>query len=839
MDSIFRPLISVAIFSFTHLYIRADATGYQRLSTLTLHRPVGMVSVPAKMLGKRLLWHLITQPGCPPMSMRLLIIDDEFHDDSAAGSSLRAIVDAIGERGVETVTATTYEDGWQRFLADPGIGCVVVDWDLAQKRDDGRLLVTLLIESIRSRNHTIPVLLATDRLGVEGIPSDILGLIDGYIWISEDTPDFMAGRIHQNIRRYHDLLMPPFFRALTEYAKEYHYAWHTPGHMGGVAFLRSPAGKLFFDFYGENVFRADLSISVPELGSLNEHSSVIGESERNASTTFGSDRTYFVLNGTSTANKMVWHGRVCPGDVVLVDRNCHKSLQQVIQMIGAIPIYFVPTRNRHGIIGPVPAEQFTEASIRAKLKASPLIEGDGPEQLAMTVLTNSTYDGLCYDAPFVESALTGITRNLHFDEAWYGYARFHEVYAGRYGMHGEESASDAPVVFATQSTHKLLAALSQCSMLHVRDRQVAESRRVDHERFNEAFMMHTSTSPQYGLIASLDVATRMMQHGQGRPLLQDAIEEAVTFRRKMSEIAGAKAKQKKDWWFTLFQPPGIEHRGMRHATAPLASAGAPEGGDVTKDSSFWMLDPKSDWHGYDGLQDRFVMLDPTKVTVMTPGLDITGNWQDMGIPAAIISAFLQQQGIVVEKTGNYAFLVLFSIGISRGKSGTLLSELFRFKRYFDRNDALEDVLPDLCLKNERRYKNMRIQDLCREMHQFFYERDAATISADVYGTIPEQAKTPGAAFSAMVRGDVDRVSLENIDGRVAAVMVVPYPPGIPVIMPGERFDCERTPKLIEFLKLLADFDSVFPGFEHEVHGVTSDRDPATDAVQYAVDCIRS
>ncbi len=772
------------------------------------------------------------------MPMQLLIIDDEFHDPSATGESLRAIVQSLKALDMETITATTYEDGWQRFLADPGIGCVMVDWDLTQKRDDGCLLVTLLIESIRRRNHTIPILLATDRLGVEGIPSDILGLIDGYIWISEDTPDFMAGRIHQNIHRYHDQLMPPFFRALNQYAKEYHYAWHTPGHMGGVAFLRSPAGKLFFDFYGENLFRADLSISVPELGSLNEHSSVVGDAERNAAKTFGADNTYFILNGTSTANKVVWHGRVCPGDVVLVDRNCHKSLQQVIQMIGAIPIYFVPTRNRHGIIGPVPAEQFTEASIRAKLKASPLIDGDGPEQLAMTVLTNSTYDGLCYDAPFVEKSLSGITKNLHFDEAWYGYARFHEVYAGRYGMHGEEEKPDAPVVFATQSTHKLLAALSQCSMLHVRDRQVPQNRKVDHERFNEAFMMHTSTSPQYGLIASLDVATRMMQHGQGRPLLQDAIEEAVTFRRKMSEITTCKAKQADDWWFTMFQPPGIEKREMSHATAPLASTALPEDDDVTVDTSFWMLNPGDEWHGYDGLRDRFVMLDPTKVTVLTPGLDIAGSWQDEGIPAAIISAFLQQQGIVVEKTGNYAFLVLFSIGISRGKSGTLLSELFRFKRYYDRNDALEDVLPELFQKSGSRYKNMRIQDLSREMHHFFRQRDAATISADVYGTIPEQSTTPSAAFKAMVSGNVDRVALENVDGRVASVMIVPYPPGIPVIMPGERFDNQRTPGLIKFLKMLADFDSAFPGFEHEVHGVTSTRDASTGQVQYSVDCVR-
>ena len=456
--------------------------------------------------------------------------------------------------------ASSYEDGWQRFLSDPSVGCVVVDWDLSQETRDGGRLVTVLIDSIRRRNEAVPILLATDRLGVEGIPANILGAIDGYIWVTEDTPDFMAGRIRRQVQEYIEQLLPPFFSALSHYANEYHYAWHTPGHMGGVAFLRSAVGRQFFDFYGENVFRADLSISVPELGSLNEHSSVIGQAERNAAKTFGSDQTYFVLNGTSTANKIVWHGRVCPGDVVLVDRNCHKSLQQVIQMIGAIPIYFVPTRNRHGIIGPVPAEQFTEASIRKKLKDSPLVEGDGPAKLAMTVLTNSTYDGLCYDAPFVEKSLRGTTQNLHFDEAWYAYARFHNVYAGRYAMHTTEMHADAPVVFATQSTHKLLAALSQCSMLHVRDRQVDKNRRVDHERFNEAFMMHTSTSPQYSLIASLDVATRMMQHGQGSALLQDAIEEAVTFRRKMSELSADIGSSPSDWWFTLFQPPGIEKR---------------------------------------------------------------------------------------------------------------------------------------------------------------------------------------------------------------------------------------------------------------------------------------
>ena len=770
--------------------------------------------------------------------MHVLIIDDEFHEATVAGDSLRALVAALEKLEVATVSANTYEDGWQRFLSDPDVGCVLVDWDMTQKRDDGQHLVELLVHGIRHRNHTVPILLATDRLDVEGIPGHILSSIDGYLWTCEDTPDFMAGRIHRNILNYQERLLPPFFKALQNYAQEYRYAWHTPGHMGGVAFLRSPAGRLFYDFYGENVFRADLSISVPELGSLNEHSGVVGLAERNAAKAFDADRTYFVLNGTSTANKIVWQGRVSAGEVVLVDRNCHKSLQQVIEMIGAVPIYLVPTRNRHGIIGPVPAEQFSAKSIRAKMCASPLIAGDGPERLAMTVLTNSTYDGLCYDAPFVEKALCGLTENLHFDEAWYAYAHFHEVYAGRYGMHSTEGGDEAPVIFATQSTHKLLAALSQSSMLHVRDRHVPEDRHVDHDRFNEAFMAHTSTSPQYSLIASLDVAARMMQHGQGRNLMQDAIEEAVTFRRKMSELRSAMAGATDDWWFDIFQPPDIEARSMRHTTAPLATP-EPEGDDVTSDTSFWLLDPKASWHGYESLQDGFVMLDPIKVTIMTPGLDVAGSWQEWGIPAALVSLFLQSKGIVVEKTGNYALLVLFSLGISRGKSGTLLSELFQLKGHYDRDASLEDFLPELVNLYPERYQSMSFQQLAAEMHDFFREHDAAAVSADVYGTLPDQVTTPRDASQAMVAGHVDRVPLAEADGRVTAVMIVPYPPGIPVIMPGERFDSKRTPLLFQFLSILAEFDSRFPGFEHEVHGVESVRDRATGDVRYEVDCICS
>ena len=760
-------------------------------------------------------------------NMHILLVHEELFADTAAGEALRALIDALVDEGIEPRTATTCEDGWQRFLADPEIACVIVNWN-GDTPHTARLL-----HRIREHNCIIPMLLSTTRMDVDSIPIELLDVINGYMWVAEDTPHFMAEWIRHEMQSYVEAMTPPFFGALRNYAEEAKYAWHTPGHMGGVAFLRSPAGRRMFDFYGENSFRADLSISVPELGSLLEHDSVIGEAERNAADTFGADRTFFVLNGTSTANKIVWSGRVIAGDVVLVDRNCHKSLQHAIVMTGAIPVYLVPTRNRHGIIGPVPLEQFSEDYIRKQLAESPLVEGDGPEKIKMTVLTNSTYDGLCYHTEIIEQAMYGLTENLHFDEAWFGYAKFHELYAGRYGMHDTPESNDAPVVFTTQSTHKLLAAFSQCSMTHVRDRQVTdESRKMDYDRFNEAFMMYTSTSPQYGMIASLDVASRMMQHGQGRVLMQEAIEEAVSFRKEMLRVA--RCLEGDDWWYHIFQPPGLEQRNAKHMSRPLDAPDVSD--DVTADESFWSLDPNAQWHGYEGLTKDYMLLDPIKVTVMSPGLDPAGNWEDQGIPADLLSRFLRSRGVVVEKTGLYCFLVLFSFGITHGKSGTLVSKLFRFKTHFDNNDSVETVFPDLAHDYPERYDGMGVQQLAAEMHACLREVDAAGLQQDAYSKLPEPVIRPTAAFNAQIGGGVEQCTLDELDGRTSAVMVVPYPPGIPVLMPGERFDNARIPAIIGFLKLLETYDNRFPGFEHETHGVDPVRDKG-GRLRYMIDCV--
>jgi lysine decarboxylase/arginine decarboxylase len=732
-------------------------------------------------------------------SFIVLVVDDELDRDSAATRALEGIVEELNAGGFEVMTASTGADAMLLFKAHTEIGCVVLDWDMA---DEAGPSPSAVLDFIRRRNPDVPVFLTTDRLAVAELPLEVVRRIQGYIWLAEDTPTFIAGRIEQAVEKYTALVWPPFFKELVEYAHEYKYSWHTPGHMGGVAFLKSPVGRLFFQFFGENTLRADLSVSVPELGSLLEHSEVVGQAERAAAKVFGADHTYFVTNGTSTANKMVWQGTVTPDDAVLVDRNCHKSILHSIILTRTRPVYLIPSRNQYGIIGPIHLSEF--GAVADKIDRSPLVSDKGRARLA--VVTNSTYDGLCYHAGMIRDRLGAKVDNLHFDEAWYAYACRHPLYAGRYGMHPGTAAG--PTVFATQSTHKLLAAFSQASMVHVQ-----AGAQFEPERFNEAFMMHTSTSPQYGIIASLDVAARMMAGPAGRILVQETIDEAVSFRQKMARI---QAQMGDDWWFGVWQPPAVKDADPER---------------LSQDHSAWTLAPDADWHGFGSLTQDYVMLDPIKVTILTPGIGPDGKMADRGVPAAIVSAFLRTKGVVVEKTGSYSFLVLFSIGITKGKSGTLLAELFDFREKYEANARLDDVLPDLVAAHPDLYRGLGLRDLCDHMHDRLRTDDLVDIQRQIYAVLPDPVMTPAVAYDHLVQGRVEPVRVEHLSGRVSAVMVVPYPPGIPVIMPGERFT-DQTDRIIDYLAWGQDFDNAFAGFENEMHGIVRADDGA-----YTVNCL--
>ncbi|MBV6289343.1 Orn/Lys/Arg decarboxylase N-terminal domain-containing protein [Pseudomonas aegrilactucae] len=738
----------------------------------------------------------------------ILIVHRDIKADTVAGDRVRGIAQELAQDGFTILPAVDYAEGRLVAATHHGLACMLIAAEGAGENTHLLQNMVELIRLARVRAPHLPIFALGEQVTLENAPADAMSELNqlrGILYLFEDTVPFLARQVARAAHNYLDGLLPPFFKALVQHTAQSNYSWHTPGHGGGVAYRKSPVGQAFHQFFGENTLRSDLSVSVPELGSLLDHTGPLAAAEARAARNFGADHTFFVINGTSTANKIVWHSMVGRDDLVLVDRNCHKSVLHAIIMTGAIPLYLCPERNELGIIGPIPLSEFSRESIQAKIHANPLARGR-EARVKMAVVTNSTYDGLCYNAEMIKQELGNSVEVLHFDEAWYAYAAFHEFFAGRYAM-GTSRSADSPLVFSTHSTHKLLAAFSQASMIHVQD---GGARQLDRDRFNEAFMMHISTSPQYSILASLDVSSAMMEGPAGRSLLQEMFDEALSFRRALANLRGHIAAD--DWWFSIWQPPEV-------------------GGICRVATEDWLLQPQAEWHGFGDVSEDYVLLDPIKVTLVMPGLDAGGSLGERGIPAAVVSKFLWERGLVVEKTGLYSFLVLFSMGITKGKWSTLLTELLEFKRNYDANTALMQSLPCVAQLDPVRYHGMGLRDLCEQLHACYRSNATAKQLKRLYTRLPEVVMKPGDAYDKLVRGEVEAVPIEQLLGRVAAVMLVPYPPGIPLIMPGERFT-EATRSIMDYLAFARAFDRGFPGFVADVHGLQHEVGDV-----YTVDCI--
>ena len=742
-----------------------------------------------------------------------------------AGETLRRIVAELSALGHEVVRSTTASDATALVTSDPSFGCLIVDWNL--DHESGERPAEAVLSRACRHNVRVPVFLMVEREDLDEVPLAVEEMVQEYVLVFEDTPSFVAERIDYAWRRYTENLLPPFFASLVAFTESHEYSWHTPGHAGGTAFRKSQVGKAFYDFYGETLFRTDLSVSVAELGSLLDHSGVVDEAEKNAARVFGADTTYFVLNGTSTSNQIVAHACVVAGDVVLADRNCHKSVNYALTVTDAIPVYLMPSRNGYGIIGPIPPAGLSPQAVADAVAASPLTRNAAEQAPVYAVVTNSTYDGLCYRADRVVELLGESVPRVHFDEAWFAYARFHPLYRNRYAMHDRTPAPGDPTIFATQSTHKLLAAFSQGSMIHIRPSDRAP---VEPSRFNEAYMMHGSTSPFYPMIACLDVASAMMDGPGGRALVEGAISEAIQFRKRVVTLGRELAKGSDGgapWFFGVWQPDEV--RDPRSNSVSLF-ADAPD--DLLEtEPSCWSLEPLQSWHGFGELDSGYCMLDPTKVTLTTPGIDAAGHLAETGIPAPVVASYLDNHRVEVEKTGDYSLLLLFSIGTTRGKWGTLLEGLLGFKRAYDSGQSITEAIPDLAAAYPDRYGATTLRELCDEMHAEVRARGTIQLLDRAFGELPAPAMNPGAAYRRLVRARIERVPVSKMADRVSAVMVVPYPPGIPILMPGERAGAIDGP-VLSYLLALEDFDAKFPGFVHDIHGVQRDEHGI-----FAIECV--
>ena len=747
----------------------------------------------------------------------IVIIDEDFRSENVSGSGIRALAQAIEQEGIEVVGVTSFSDtamfAQQQSRASAFILSIDDDEfnsEVPQEQQQAIVNLRAFVGEIRHRNAEIPIFLYGETRTSRHIPNDVLRELHGFIHMFEDTPEFVARHIIREARAYLDSLPPPFFRALTHYAQDGSYSWHCPGHSGGVAFLKSPVGQMFHQFFGENMLRADVCNAVEELGQLLDHTGPVAASERNAARIFGSDHLFFVTNGTSTSNKIVWHSTVAPGDIVVVDRNCHKSVLHSIIMIGAIPVFLMPTRNNLGIIGPIPLEEFTPEAIRAKIDAHPLAS-QLPEAIKakprILTITQSTYDGVMYNVEAIKGLLDGRIDTLMFDEAWLPHAAFHDFYGDFHAIGKDRPRCKESLLFATQSTHKLLAGLSQASQILVQD---SSAHQLDRHRFNEAYLMHTSTSPQYAIIASCDIAAAMMEPPGGTALVEESIIEALDFRRAMRKVD---AEFGADWWFKVWGPDTISDDGM-----------------PSRDE--WELRPSEHWHGFGKLAPGFNMLDPIKATVVTPGLDVDGKFSDeFGIPAGIVNKYLAEHGVIVEKTGLYSFFIMFTIGITKGRWNTLVTALQQFKDDYDRNQPLWRILPEF-VQAHPRYERIGLRDLCDQIHGMYRRYDVARLTTEMYTSKMEPVMKPADAFAAMAHREIDRVPIDELEGRVTSILLTPYPPGIPLLIPGERFN--RT--IVEYLRFTREFNERFPGFETDVHGLVAE--VVEGRKEYFVDCVR-
>lgn len=677
---------------------------------------------------------------------------------------IHSLNECLKKRGFEVVFAADQADLVRVVENNARLAGVVIDWEDSPQE---------LCQQIHDFNEYLPVFAFSSSNSVTDATFQQLSLNVEFFEYEISNAADIAVTITQKVEEYEKAVTPPLTRALINFAKEGKYTFCTPGHMSGTAFQHSPVGALFYDFFGANTFKADVSVSVGELGSLLDHSGPHRDAEKYIAETFNADRSYIVTNGTSTANKIIGLYSAPAGSTVLIDRNCHKSLTHLMMMSNVIPIYLRPTRNAYGILGGIPQSEFKHETIEKRVKETP--NATWPVH---AVVTNSTYDGLFYNTGFIKNTLD--VKSIHFDSAWVPYTNFSPIYQGFAGMSG--GRTEGKVIYETQSTHKLLAAFSQASMIHVKGE-------INEATFNEAFMMHTSTSPFYPIVASTETAAAMMRGNVGRRLIDESLDRAIRFRKEIKRLR----EESDSWFFDVWQPENIG----------------------TKEC--WELKPEDKWHGFRNIDQEHMYLDPIKVTLLTPGLNGDGTMAERGIPASIVSKYLDDRGVIVEKTGPYNLLFLFSFGIDNTKAMGLLRELCNFRRDYDRNLEIKEAIPSLYKKDPSFYDGMRLQELAQGIHKLIVEHDLPNMMFHAFETLPKMVMPPFEAFQRELNGEVEEVRIQDMQDKVNANMILPYPPGVPLVMPGEMLTADNR-AVLDFMLMLCEIGEHFPGFETDIHG---------------------
>ena len=631
-------------------------------------------------------------------------------------------------------------------------------------------------------------------------PEELVGHVVGVI--NDDLTDrrLFGRQIDEAAKRYEDKLLPPFFGALAQYVYKGKSQFDCPGHQGGAYFRRHPAGRAFYDFFGEELFRSDLCNADVAMGDLLIHEGAPLTAQKAAAKVFNADKTYFVLNGTSASNKVVLNAALTPGDLVLYDRNNHKSINHgALLQAGATPIYLETARNPFGFIGGIDEKCFDEEYLRSLVREKCPEKADAKRPFRLAVIQLGTYDGTIYNARQVVDKIGHLCDYILFDSAWVGYEQFIPMMRDCSPLLLELGPED-PGIFVTQSVHKQQAGFSQTSQIHKKDSHIkGQDRYIPHKVLNNAFMMHASTSPFYPLFASLDVNAKMQEGEAGRRLWADCVKTVVDARKLLLETCH---------YIKPFIPSKVRGSDWKSYPTDL----------IAQDLEFFKFVPGQKWHSFEGYGENQYFVDPCKFMLTTPGIDVeTGEYENFGVPATILANYLRDNGIIPEKNDLNSILFLMTPAENKEKMDHLVSQIARFEKYLDVDAPLEEVLPNLYKAYESRYRNYSIRQLCQEMHDFYKERNIKEIQKEMFRTefMPKSVINPQEAHFAFLRGQAELVRLEDAEGRVAAEGALPYPPGVLCCFPGEVWG---GPVLKYFLAWQEAMGRM-PGFAPELQGV--------------------
>ncbi len=656
-----------------------------------------------------------------------------------------------------------------------------------------------ILARLQATGFDIPTFVAVE--GDEHLSPDYLPFVSGvFALLAGASKPFYMAQLEAAADAYEQALLPPFFKTLKTYVEMENSTFACPGHQGGEFFRKHPAGRQFFDFYGETLFRSDMCNADVKLGDLLIHEGSAKDAQKHAARVFNADKTYFVLNGTSAANKVVTNALLTRGDLVLFDRNNHKSNHHgALIQAGATPIYLETARNPFGFIGGIDAHCFDERYLREQIREVAPEKAAAARPFRLAIIQLGTYDGTIYNARQVIDTIGHLCDYILFDSAWVGYEGFIPMLKECSPLQLELDEHD-PGIFVTQSVHKQQAGFSQTSQIHKKDDHIkGQKRHCNHKHLNNAFMLHASTSPFYPLFAALDVNAKMHAGPAGRRMWMDCVKLGIETRKQLL----TRCSQLKP-----FIPLQVAGKDWQDYDTDL----------IANDARFFTFVPGETWHGFEGYAQDQYLVDPCKLLLTTPGIDAaTGQYTEFGVPATILANFLRENGIVPEKCDLNSILFLLTPAENPAKMEQLVEMLAQFERYVEEDAPLSVVLPTVYRKNEQRYRGYSIRRLCQEMHDLYVSFDVKQLQKEMFRQdhFPPVVMNPQDANVEFIRDNVELVPIGQAEGRIAAEGALPYPPGVLCVVPGEVWGGA----VQRYFLALEEGINRLPGFSPELQGV--------------------